>query len=235
LSLRNLVLLPGMDGTGILFKQFLEVLPENLNPIVVPLPNDPTLNYQDLCAFLNNKVEALDQYAIIAESFSGPLALQYASRYPSKIKAVALCASFISNPLPKYFQWIQFILPSIVWKLQPSNWMLKKILLGKDCSDELLESVRTTLRSVNPKVIASRVRQIFNLKNHHLASRIAIPILYLAGSHDRLVGQRGLDQLNAHYTNITSVTIDGPHMLLQRRPLICAEEILKFLDIQGTK
>ena len=44
----RLVLLPGMDGTGVLFEPLLEVLPCEFEPIVVRYPPDKALGYEAL-------------------------------------------------------------------------------------------------------------------------------------------------------------------------------------------
>ena len=44
----TLVLLPGMDGTGIFFEDFAAALQPEFKPIIVRYPNDPSLGYAEL-------------------------------------------------------------------------------------------------------------------------------------------------------------------------------------------
>ena len=44
----TLVLLPGMDGTGVFFKDFTAALQPDFNPVIVRYPNDPSLGYAGL-------------------------------------------------------------------------------------------------------------------------------------------------------------------------------------------
>lgn len=44
----DLVLLPGMDGTGFLFEPFVNALPSGINPIVVAYPTNKPLSYKEL-------------------------------------------------------------------------------------------------------------------------------------------------------------------------------------------
>ena len=55
------------------------------------------------------------------------------------------------------------------------------------------------------------------------------PILYLLAEHDKIVGKRGLDAITAVKPTVTSVSIDAPHMLLQRQPKEAIAAIEKFL------
>ncbi|WP_457668658.1 hypothetical protein [Thiolapillus sp.] len=44
----KLVMLPGLDGTGDLFKPFLELLPEEMNVTVISYPVNIKQNYEEL-------------------------------------------------------------------------------------------------------------------------------------------------------------------------------------------
>jgi len=48
MAITRLVLLPGMDGTGILFEPLLNVLPREWEPIVVRYPPDEARGYDEL-------------------------------------------------------------------------------------------------------------------------------------------------------------------------------------------
>jgi len=44
----KVVLLPGLDGTGILFKPFIDALPSEANIQVISYPSATKLSYQEL-------------------------------------------------------------------------------------------------------------------------------------------------------------------------------------------
>ncbi len=44
----NLVLLPGLDGTGELFRPFIEILPKDINALVISYPGNIKLSYEEL-------------------------------------------------------------------------------------------------------------------------------------------------------------------------------------------
>ena len=84
--------------------------------------------------------------------------------------------------------------------------------------------------SVRPEVLVDRLRQVFDVDVRALLPSIAVPVLYLRGRADWLVGSRGLAQCTRQITRITSEVIDGPHLLLQARPRESAEAITRFLS-----
>src|SRR6266849_3187287 len=75
-----LVLLPGMDGTGRLFGRFLRALPPAYSPIVVGYPADKVITNDALVEHVQRFLPVDKPFALIAESFSGPIALRVATR-----------------------------------------------------------------------------------------------------------------------------------------------------------
>ncbi len=72
------VLLPGMDGTGLLFTPLLSALPIGVDPIVVSYPADRAASPEELLRIVLAHLPGEGAYVLIAESFSGPLALRAA-------------------------------------------------------------------------------------------------------------------------------------------------------------
>jgi len=67
--LTNIVLLPGMDGTGLLFNNLMEKLPDYLKPIVCAYPDSAKLQYKDLNAFALAACSKAGGYIVLGESF----------------------------------------------------------------------------------------------------------------------------------------------------------------------
>ena len=78
----KLVLLPGLDGTGKLFAEFLEALDLGSSAQVVPYPPDIPLGYDELETLVRAALPAHGPFIILGESFSGPLAIRIAARPP---------------------------------------------------------------------------------------------------------------------------------------------------------
>src|SRR4051794_21410907 len=94
-------LLPGLDGTGRLFAPLLRVLPSDVQTTVVSYPPDECRSYRELCEHVAALLPTDEPYIILAESFSGPIAVRIAAASPQSLRAVVLCASFVY--VPRYF------------------------------------------------------------------------------------------------------------------------------------
>jgi pimeloyl-ACP methyl ester carboxylesterase len=56
-----------------------------------------------------------------------------------------------------------------------------------------------------------------------------VPILYLAGRRDRLVGARAARAIHRIRPDVTVRTLDAPHLVLQVRPVEAWREISRFV------
>jgi alpha-beta hydrolase superfamily lysophospholipase len=93
----KLVFLPGMDGTGYLFKDVIDHM-SGSDYQIVSFPVDTNQDYQTLISYVKNKLPDED-YVLIAESFSGPIAAELAKdKEMSGLKAVIFVATFLSSP-----------------------------------------------------------------------------------------------------------------------------------------
>ena len=100
-----IVLLPGLDGTGLLFRPLIEKLPAYIKPIVVNYPTDEKLGYADLLPLALNALPKNEPFILLGESFSGPLSIMLAVSRPPGLKAVVLSTSFVKCPqrlIPKW-------------------------------------------------------------------------------------------------------------------------------------
>jgi hypothetical protein len=67
----ELVLLPGMDGTGLMFGPFVRGLPEGVRAAVVRYPADRECSFKELAEIARAAIPAEGPAIILAESFSG--------------------------------------------------------------------------------------------------------------------------------------------------------------------
>src|SRR5262249_52151039 len=94
----RLVLLPGMDGTGILLEPLLELLPADLVAKVVSYPANEPCGYEGLLKIVRAALPEDGPFILLGESFSGPLAIIAADARPRGLQGVVLCASFVRSP-----------------------------------------------------------------------------------------------------------------------------------------
>lgn len=153
----KLVLLPGLDGTGLLFDPLLGVLPSHFSPIVISYPPNEPLGYAELVKYVKNRIPANEDFVIVAESFSGPLAVQIAASHPPHLKGLILCATFVSSPtlVPRQLSWLVRN-PVVVLASRPL--LLRHYLTGTDAPVSFSGSFHECLRSVSTNVLAHRMK-----------------------------------------------------------------------------
>ena len=86
------------------------------------------------------------------------------------------------------------------------------------------------LATVSPEVMAARAREVAAVDVTTELRLCRVPLLYLAGEQDRVVGPRCLSAIRRVKPEIEVVELPGPHLLLQTRPAEAAGEIAQFIE-----
>ena len=219
------LLLPGMDGTGRLFAPLERHLVPDIRARAVAFSPDQPRSYDELLAEVSIPDGPL---AIVAESFSGPLGIRLAARHRDRVRALVLVATFVRNP-STLAGWMQALFGRRLFKVRLPDLALRLGLLGMDAPDDELSAVRAVLLTVQPEVLAGRLREIVSVDVSHEFAECTAPLLYIAGGRDRLVGTRVMAQLQRLRPDMQSHVLDAPHLVLQRRPVEAAQLISEFL------
>jgi len=74
--------MPGLDGTGALFENFATAAPDAMAPVVASYPPDEAMSYEQLAPIATAMLPTGGRCILVAESFSGPLALRVAAGAP---------------------------------------------------------------------------------------------------------------------------------------------------------
>ncbi len=110
----KIVLLPGMDGTGLLFKDFIRASP--LDCLVLSLPESGEQSHKALSEIMVNNLPT-DAYALVAESFSGGLVPYLIQSAKVKPQAIILVASFLHSPRPLLAKCVYYLPWKILLKI----------------------------------------------------------------------------------------------------------------------
>src|SRR5690348_11173051 len=94
------VFLPGLDGTGLLLEKVVARAGVSAPCTLVRYPTELKGSYQDYVGIVGAALGCEQPVVLIAESFSGPVAVRLAQAHPN-IKAVVLSGSFVSHPRSK--------------------------------------------------------------------------------------------------------------------------------------
>lgn len=222
----KVLLLPGMDGTGRLFGPLMEELPSWLEPQAVAYPGDRPRGYTEL---LDSITLPDEPFAIVAESFSGPLAVALAHRHSHQVLALVLAASFVRSPVRFTPRWsAALVVPQLFTHLPPA-WVLRELLLGSKATSVEVQLLREVLASIAPEVLARRVQEMIRVDVSRELAALAQPLLYLQASRDRLVGPHNLSIIQQLHGSLQAARIDAPHLILQTAPAASAAAIGPFL------
>jgi pimeloyl-ACP methyl ester carboxylesterase len=227
--LPKLILLPGLHGTGDLFKPLLAVIPLQVGTRVIEHPTDRICGYEALYQLLGQQLRDEQDMVLVGESFSGALALQFAAAHPSRVRAVVLCASFVAPPVPRVLCYLAT--PLALLGVPIPSVAVRVFLSGHGAPRGVVRELKRTVRLVEPRVLAHRVRSAAWIDAADVLKRCPVPILCLAGTRDRLIGRRSIKKIRIARPDVTIKMIDGPHLLLQTNPSEAWQEICAFLKL----
>ncbi|SDU31760.1 alpha/beta fold hydrolase domain-containing protein [Halopseudomonas salegens] len=229
----KLVLLPGMDGTGVLFEPLLNQL-DDVNIEVLLLPDKGPQDYLFLAEYVASRLPE-QEHIILAESFSGGIVEALLNKDPANLKGVIFAASFLSSP-SRVLSRLAALLPIKLLVAVPvlAPCILRAFLLGKGASPEMVALFRAAIAQVPSEVLRSRLRQIATYRASN--SVFDIESLYLCPEGDVLVRNKE-HELKKAFPGMQVVKLAGPHFILQASPEACAgyiRDMLVHLTSTGT-
>jgi pimeloyl-[acyl-carrier protein] methyl ester esterase len=185
--INRLVLLPGMHGTAELFSEFMKAMPEPMHIEASNYPADASPSYSQLLGMVQFFVPASDPYFLLAESFSTPLAIQFAATNPTNLKGLILCAGFASSPLIGLSRITASLFAPLLFRLPVFDFAMNHFLIGPNPPDSLQNAARAAVSSVKPAVLTARLRAVLPCDACQALNQIAVPILYIQATKDKVI------------------------------------------------
>jgi pimeloyl-ACP methyl ester carboxylesterase len=222
------VLLPGFDGSGRLYAPLLAAGPRLLAPRVVAYPPDQVLGLDALTALARAALPARGPYLLVAESFSGPVAVRLAAERPPGLAGLVLAATFLRHPLQPLLHSVRAVVGARFFRLGLRPLTARLLMAGLDAPEALVAEVCAAVRAVLPEVAARRAADALAVDVREELARVDVPILFLAPSRDRLVHAGGVEDVLAVQPDAEVVRLDTPHMILQRAPHACLTAMEAF-------
>jgi pimeloyl-ACP methyl ester carboxylesterase len=223
----TLILLPGLHGTAALFTPLLHQIPPNFPTKIITYPTDCALTAAAHYRLIEDTLQTTDNLILVAESYSGPLALRFANAHRARVCAVILCVSFIAPPVPRILCYLAAI--PIFLRVPLLDIAIRTFLAGFRADRQTVRDLRREVRSIRPHVLAHRVRQMAWVNARADLRDCPVPILCLAARKDRLIGRRSAHRIARTRPDISIHWLDGPHLLLQTRPAEVWNHISHFL------
>ena len=209
----RVVLLPGLDGTDLLLARFIELAPPGYTVTVLSLPDDPADDYESLTCALASRLQDFAPCHLVAESFSGPVGILLARRYPHVVDQLTLVASFGKSPAPWFALWLPW---SLLFLLPLPLAVARYFFVADDHA--LAIRLRHAVRQTSTATLTKRIHCVLNVDVSSDLASLRCPVRYLRPTRDRLVPARAVRRILAANGNVVVHEIDGPHLILQTRP-----------------
>jgi pimeloyl-ACP methyl ester carboxylesterase len=228
----QLVLFPGLDGTGELFKPFIQEFQDPSRVTVIQYPMDRHIPFQQLGDYIVPLLPKGRPLVILGESYSGPVVLSLAARTDINVQKVILVATFAKYPgslLKSLSKWLPL---SLLFRLHIPTFIIRRFCFGSADSKNLRSLLRDAVRQNHPYILARRAREGANVDVTEILTKIKMPCIYIAASHDSLVPAEAIDYLKKHLPGLHVITLPGSHFILQTQPKACFEAVSRFLKEQ---
>ncbi len=227
------LVLPGLDGGGALLADFLDAMRPRFDARALVYPDVPALGYDELVEWVSPQLPTQEPFALIAESFSGPVAIRLAARRPAQLKALVLCASFARAPRPPWSPLGLAALPAWMHALPLRSAPLAavaRMTLGRWSTPQRRQRLRDALEVLHPAVLHKRLGEIARVDARAALAEVTVPTLYLRATADRLVSHDSWDEIRRARPQTQCIALDAPHFLLQARADEAATQIGRWLD-----
>ncbi len=224
----TLVLLPGMDGSGLLFDSLIAALGERFQICRIAYPAEEALAYPELEEIARRALPVDGEFILLGESFSGPIAIALAASAPPGLRGLILCSTFARNPHPlfKPLHWLVNILPV----KQLPHAILAYFLMGRFATPALRAALERALSPVSAAAFRARLKAVLTVDTSARLERLQLPLLYLQASHDLVVSASSGRHIKALYPAAEVQRFDAPHFLLQTAAPAAAATIQSFIS-----
>ena len=221
--------MPGIDGTGISFEPLRPFLPVGIVPTVISYPADRALDFEETVEHAARQVPG-DPDFVLAESFSGPVAVALLASGLIRTKGLILSATFARAPRPGLMRILPLLPMEFILGLPVPDAVLARILGGGKAARVILPLWREVKARVPAKILAHRMRIVGRIDVRGCLSRLTMPCLYIQATKDRIVPPPSVADFEASVGNLRVKRIEGPHPILQVEPQASAEVIADFIN-----
>lgn len=222
----ELLLLPGLNGSGRFHAPFLQALLPECRGHVLPLPNHGPQDYEYLCEHYSIYLtQRKCPVILLGESFSGPLVYELACKFPQQVKAVIFAASFVANPRP-----ILSRVPAPAWLFKLGAklpaWPLYRLAF-RGQGERYWSLFMDERRQLNAPIWAARIAAVAARKTPQQV--LVMPCLYLQADRDYLIRPSALKAIRSIAPKLTVAQLAGTHLILQTNPQACAAAVKQWL------
>ena len=190
----TLILVPGLDGTALLFYRQTPILSRRFHVEAFPLPDESACTMETLVAALKDTVDRLarergeNRVLLCGESFGGALSLSFALRHPERLSGMVILNSFSYVRQRVRIRLGPPLLKLLPWGAMPAmRRFTESRLHSSRTRPEHIEEFRRRTRAIGRR---GYIRRLEILRDYDIRSelhRIDVPTLFLAADQDQLV------------------------------------------------
>ena len=185
-----IVLVPGLDGTALLFYRQIPHLARAFDVVAFPLPDNSTITFDGLVSDLRRLIsEVSDNGAIlVGESFGGALSMSTALAHPEAVKGLVIVNSFPWLKRRIQIRAAPWLLRLLPWGAMPIvRSFTESRLHSRHTLDEDLVEFHRRSAMIGYDGYVRRLELLAGYDIRHRLSAISCPTLFLAADEDRLV------------------------------------------------
>lgn len=218
-----LVLLPGLHGTCRLMAELVTLLARKRPVVTIDYPSDPLLDFDAYVGFVRARSPA-GPFAVLGESFSGPIAIALTHREP-RVAGLILASTFASFPLPSS---ITRSVVALVGLPVPARYPARA-LAGRGAAPRLVDALNSIVAGLPKTLIRQRTRIALETDTRMMLASTSCPLLCLSGGRDRLTGRHALASITSARPDAQVRRLDAGHMLLETHAEEATDAIEGFL------
>lgn len=217
----TLLMLPGLDGSGILFKPLIDLLPLTIRTKIAVIPTILLSGHKQIAKQILADLPD-GKYVILAESFSGRTAYELCRMAPDKFSYVVFIASFVNRP--SHLLRFALLLPiTRIVKSKLIMQLMAKCLFGSNNTKALLSALNQAISTLPNACINNRLSILNRLKQPSI--RLDVPCFIVTAKQDLLLNRTAQSSIKKVFNHHAEQQLEGPHFLLQTRARHCAKII----------
>jgi pimeloyl-ACP methyl ester carboxylesterase len=185
-----IVLVPGLDGTGLLFYRQVPLL-ERRYTVTTHRLRDTAVHIDELVSELDARVTAAalgGRVTLVGESFGGALSLTYALAHPARVERLVIVNSFPFFS-PQARLWLGYhLLRATPWGVMSIVRQLTAFRMhSRHTGRDDLRRFHALMRATTRDGYLSRLRMLREYDVRGRLGALQAPVLFLAADRDHLV------------------------------------------------
>ena len=185
------LLIPGLDGTGLLYYRQVKPLEERYRVLPWWFQPRSEFGYGELIAELAQATseEPPSSVVVIGESFGGTIALQYALTHPEKVNCLVLINSFAVYTRRWRIRLACRLAPLLQWRgiRELKNFIVDHTLAREGIPLEDRKRYRELIKQVYHPAYCRRLQLVRDVDLRARLNLVAVPTLLFASGRDKIV------------------------------------------------